>query len=241
MSLNPQKVLIVKNITREGPGLLAKVLKVRRIPFDQLDSTDAGAIPSLENYSAMIVLGGPSSANDKTPAMANLLSSVEKAIKQGLPYLGICLGMQVLVKAGGGRVMKNPVREIGLYDPEGRRFQVTLTSDGKKDPFIGKLSKEFPIFHLHGETVALGKNMKLLGVGKFCRHQIVKVGKRAYGFQGHLELTPEMLRSWLREDQGLMRLERKKVMDDFMAFYPDYQKRGVRVAEGFLKMAGILS
>ena len=231
-----RRILIIKNITREGPGLIAKVFKNKKIIFDQVDLSEPPSLPSLADYEAVIVLGGPDSANDRTPKMQLLLKTVKKIIDSHMPYLGICLGMQVLVKAGGGSVLKNPEKEIGLYGSDGKRFSVILTREGKSDPFIGKLPKEFPIFQLHGETVQLAAGMKLLGTGTFCRHQIVKVGKSAYGFQGHLELTPEMLRSWMREDQDLMRLERKKMMDHFMRFYPEYQKRGMKLVESFIRM-----
>ena len=115
---------------------------------------------------------------------------------------GICLGLQTLVKAAGGRIIKSPVRETGFLDPEGSHFTTELTAAGKQDPLFEGLDHSFKVFHLHGETVELTDSITLLSTGKFCRNQIVRVGKNAYGIQCHFELTPEMLETWMNEDPG---------------------------------------
>lgn len=63
--------------------------------------------------------------------------------------------------------MKNPIKEVGLIDPEGNNFTVELTDEGKKDHLFEGLGHTFKVLHLHGETIELTKDIILLGVGKF--------------------------------------------------------------------------
>src|SRR5437868_3410493 len=105
------RVLIVKNVTREGPGLLAVLLNRHEIGYDVVDLNMVDAFPDPTSYDALVVLGGPDSANDQTAKMTAELPAVKKAVEAGMPYLGICLGLQVLVRAMGGKVVKNAVPE----------------------------------------------------------------------------------------------------------------------------------
>src|SRR3990172_6768384 len=106
-------VLIAKNIDREGPGLLEEILKERSIAYETIDLDDGQLFPSPKKFAALVVLGGPDSANDSTEKMANELKRIKEALDAGVPYLGICLGMQALVKAAGGKVCKSNLKEVG--------------------------------------------------------------------------------------------------------------------------------
>lgn len=170
-----KNVLIVKNITREGPGILQEILEDRGIQSTLVDLDRGDSLPLLDEYSAVIVLGGPDSANDESEKMRDELEFVRDVISRKIPYLGICLGLQVLVKAAGGEVVKNPVREIGFRDPENHRFAVDLTETGRMDSIFDGLADRLEVFHLHGETVVLTDGTRLLASGKFCTNQVVKV------------------------------------------------------------------
>lgn len=233
-----KKVLVVKNITREGPGIIEVLLREKRISYQIVDLDKGEFFPSPKGYGAIVVLGGPDSANDKTKKMINELKRVREALSFDLPYMGICLGMQILVKAVGGKVVRSPVKEVGFRDPEGKLFTVTLTKEAKKDPLFSHLSDALSIFHLHGETVKLTSRMKLLGVGKFCKNQIVKIGDHAYGIQGHFELTPEMFKVWISEDSDLLKLDKGALQRDFANIQEEYTKTGRTLFKNFLRIAG---
>lgn len=233
-----KKILIVKNITREGPGLLEEVLKERGIGYTVTDLHQGQNFPRLENYGAVVVLGGPDSANDENEKMENELALIREAIVSNIPYLGICLGIQTLVKAGGGKVMKSSTKEVGFRDPEDNNFTVELTDEGKQDPLFEGLYHTFNVFHLHGETVELTDNMTLLGVGKFCRNQIVRVGSNAYGIQCHFELTPEMFETWINEDPDLLAIDKDDLRANFEAIKGEYTRVGRQLFQNFLKIAG---
>ena len=233
-----KEILIVKNITREGPGLLENELKERGIGYTIADLNQGQNFPPAENYGTVVVLGGPDSANDENKKMENELARIRETVAAKIPYLGICLGLQTLVKASGGKVVKSPTKEVGFIDPDANNFTVELTDDGKQDPLFEGLDETFNVFHLHGETVELTDDMVLLAVGKFCQNQIARVGKNAYGIQCHFELTPEMFEIWISEDPDLLQLDKEQLRSNFEAIRDEYTRVGRQLFKNFLKIAG---
>jgi GMP synthase (glutamine-hydrolysing) len=233
-----KEILIVKNITREGPGLLEDVLKEIGISYSIIDLSKEMDLPQIETYGAVIVLGGPDSANDENEKMKNELTFIHTVISSKIPFLGICLGFQALVKAAGGLVVKNPVKEVGFKDPTGNNFTIELTKEGEQDPLFKGLERTFKVFHLHGETVELGDNMVLLATGKFCRSQVVRVSSNAYGIQSHFELTDEMFERWINEDHDLLQLNKEDLRTDFKEIENEYTRTGKQLFRNFLKIAG---
>src|SRR3989338_9866018 len=189
-----ERVLIVKNIGREKPGLVRTVLQENSISFTAFNPRKDYKFPDPGQYAAVIVFGGPQSANNAE--MKSELEFIARTVNGDVPYLGICLGMQALVKAAGGKVERAPFKEVGCSDAKGNYFQVELTKDGINDDISRGLNDIFSIFQLHGETVDLRDGMLLLGSGKGpyqVKNQVVKVAPRAYGIQGHLEVNKQML------------------------------------------------
>lgn len=240
------KVLLVKNITREGPGLLEELLKEHNIESHLVDLSKGDQFPDPIDYDAVFVFGGPDSVNDTTPKMKKELAKIQQILTANIPYLGICLGLQGLVKAAGGKVVKNHVKEIGFRDPNNDRFSVTLTEtvdlteEGKRDPLFKDLGHTYHVFHLHGETVETTKHMTLLAVGKFCWNQIVRVGTNAYGIQSHFELTPEMFERWINEDPDLQKLNKDQLREDFEFIKDEYTRVGRQILTNFLHIAKLI-
>ena len=234
-----QKVLIVKNVSEECPGLLEGVLKERDIPFDVVDLHKGNVFPNPLKYLALFVFGGPDSANDLTPKIQNELRKIREALNAGVPYFGICLGMQLLVKAAGGEVYRNPVKEVGWKDPEGEYFCIDFTPGGQSDPIFRGLSSPLKIFQLHGETVRLTKKISLLATGKHCKNQVVRVSDNAYGIQGHPELTPVMFEAWLTEDEDLKKADPAFLTNDYQPIRMEYEKIGKTIFNNFLEQVKI--
>ena len=233
-----KEILIIKNSTSEGPGLLVEVLKEKNVECFTVDLERRENPPPVENFGAVVVLGGPDSANDTNEKMKNELAFIRNAIDLKIPYLGICLGLQTLVKAAGAKVIKSPVKETGFIDPDGNNFTISLTDKGKQDPLFEGLNSPLNVFHLHRETVELPDNIILLATGKFCRNQVVKVGSNAYGIQSHFELTPEMFESWINEDPDLLQLNKERLQAVFNEIKDEYVKTGRQLFQNFLKIAG---
>lgn len=227
-------ILIIKNVTAEGAGMLEEILKSRQLAYEIIDLEKDEPFPSPENYSAVIVCGGPDSANDDTPKIKEELSRIKQILDLKIPYLGICLGLQTLVKAAGGKVLQSPIKEIGFRDPENNNFSIELTPEGQTDPVFAGLNNNFPVFQLHGETVELTPDITLLGTGKFCPNQIVRVAPGQYGLQCHFELTREMFELWLQEDPDLKLLDPVQVRADYEAIKEEYENVGRKLFENWL-------
>lgn len=234
-----KRILIVKNIAREGPGLLEPVLERHCVAYTVCDISRGDTIPDPLACDALVILGGPQSADDDTPAMRMELDMAGRALQAGMPCLGICLGLQVMVKAAGGLVTASPVREIGFFDPEGSPYRMELTGEGINDPLFRNMPESFRVFQLHGETVDITGSMRLLGVGMHCRNQAVLVGPKAYGLQCHFELTADMLMEWSRLDPDLQNTGSDILYEQFEAIRKEYTETGIALMTNFLKIAAI--
>ncbi len=238
--MNTQKIVIVKHISREGPGLLKEILDRYEIKYEIVDLHQGEYFPDPKLYSALVVFGGPASANDATSKIRQALQRIQEATEAGIPYLGVCLGMQLMIKARGGEVRPHTVKEVGWRDPFGEYHEVNLTTAGKSDRLFTGVTSPFRVFHLHGETVKLTDGMQLLGTGKYCRNQVVKVGARAYGIQGHLELTFDMFRDWMLHDPDVQQLDHEALQADYEDVRPEYRQTGKTVFMNFLQLSGLL-
>jgi GMP synthase (glutamine-hydrolysing) len=231
-------ILILKNISREGPGLIEDVLREHNLQYDIIETDQITHIKSIEKLGALIVLGGPDSANDTDLKMQNELDLIHKVISAKIPYLGICLGLQTLVKAMGGQVVKCETKETGFRNQYDKYYKIELTPQGRNDALFKNLPDSFTVFQLHGETVQLSSRMILLAYGDTCKNQIVRIGDNAYGIQCHFELKEDMLDLWIKQDQDLQQLDKYQIKSDFKALNDDYLKTGRQLIKNFLSIAG---
>jgi GMP synthase (glutamine-hydrolysing) len=237
-----RKVLIVSTA---GPGLLATLLEELALAYEVVDLSKGEDFPDATKYAALVVLGGTDSANDTSEKMQTELARVRQALDAGVPYLGICLGLQVAVKASGGEVIPS-VKEVGLSSPEGEPYSVSLTNLaltalGRKDPLFVGLRNDFRVFQLHGETVTTTGAMQLLATGEQVRNQIVKIRRNAYGIQSHFELTREMLQEWLRAHPDLESYNEEQVMAEFEQIEEVYTITGLSLLRNWLHLAGVVA
>lgn len=230
------EVVILKNIPHEGPGLIETLLLERRFPYRVIEVDEKSSEISTRGISALIVMGGPASANDKTPMMLSELDLIRKVVEQGIPYLGICLGLQTLVKALGGEVIECQKKEIGFKSNEKEFYNVKKTLQGSSDRLLNWVPDSFGVFQLHGETVIPAAGMKILGTGDICANQIVKAGENAYGLQFHPELTTELLDDWIKMDTDLKMLNPENLRADFKTYRHESEAAGKSILQNFLGM-----
>ncbi len=234
------EILILRNASRENPGLLQTILIENDLNYQIVDTDCLSDIKPLSTYIAIIVLGGPDSANDSSPKIQNELALIRNAIIANIPFLGICLGLQTFVKAMGGNVIKCKTSEVGFRDLHGEFFKVRLTPEGKNDRLFNNLPDNFTVFQLHGETVEITPGMTLLATSVYCKNQIVRFGQTAYGIQSHFELTTDLLESWINEDSDLQKLNSNELRSDFESIKSDYDRVGRQLVVNFLTLAGII-
>jgi len=179
-------ILVLRHEPFEHLGYFTQVLEAKGLPFVYHDLEQPF---SLQEYSALIVMGGPQSANDAGSAFDAERRLILEGIKDGIAVLGICLGAQLIAKVLGSRIYKNPVHEIG-WAP------VHFTEEGQLDPLFASLPSPTTVFHWHGETFDLPEGAAWLAYSDECRHQAFRYGKNVYGIQFHPEITPEMILDW---------------------------------------------
>ena len=228
------KVLVLRNNEHEGPGILSGILENLEIASDIVDINVDGPPQSLSAYSAVIMLGGPESANDRTKKMQGEIAFVRTIIRSGMPYFGICLGMQVLVKAAGGQVTRCANNEIGWRDNGREYYRIHISDYGRNDPIFAGITGSIPVFQLHGEMVDPSIGGEVLGFGDECPVQVVKEGKLAYGIQGHIELDEPLLNTLIRTDPQLSLMDSRNILSDYYAIREEYTANGTRILTNFL-------
>jgi len=232
-------VLIIKHIDIEGPGTLGDFLLKKKIPFKIIDLGAADALPSdIFHLKAVVVLGGPMNVyeEEKYPFLKAEDQFIKKVLKAEIPYLGICLGSQLLSKAAGGKVVKSPKKEVGW-------FQIQLTADGKIDPFFKGLNSNIEVFHWHEDMFMIPHNGKLLATAQGCPNQAFKVGKNAYGLQFHCEITDVSIKEWTYEyvKRGVPGRdeEQKRMLDSYARLKPSFDQTAAVIYDNFLEIAQI--
>lgn len=186
--MNP--VAIFRHARSEGPGYLADFLDQEGIPR-KLIRIDAGdALPaSASEFSGLVFMGGPMSVNDDLPWIAPVLALIREAVDADIPVLGHCLGGQLMSRALGGTVGRNPVKEIGWGMVEAAHNPAARHWFGEHPAFNA--------FHWHGETFSIPDGAVNILASEHCAHQAFALGKHL-GFQCHIEMTTGMIMEWCR-------------------------------------------
>lgn len=195
-------VLIIKNVFSEGPGTIEDHLRTKRIPNTQIDLSIGDAAPNLDAFSHMVVLGGPMAVYEmhKYPYLITEALLIDRAIKAGKPVLGVCLGAQMVANVLGAKVYPGGAKEIGW-------FEVALTDAGAVDPCLSALKlpgkNAAQVFQWHGDTFDLPRGAVRLASSGLYPNQAFRYGESVYALQFHIEVTPEIVRTWLAPEQGI--------------------------------------
>jgi GMP synthase-like glutamine amidotransferase len=181
-------IAIFRHSPSEGAGYISDFLDEKKLPW-QLIRIDAGeTVPqNASHFSGLVLMGGPMSVNDPLPWIAPVLALIQQAVAQDVPVLGHCLGGQLMTRALGGVVTKNPVKEIGWG-------QVEADDNKEARTWFGDL-KSFAAFHWHGETFSVPDGATHLLSSRFCQNQAYAMGKHL-ALQCHVEMTEPMIREW---------------------------------------------
>jgi GMP synthase (glutamine-hydrolysing) len=188
-------VLALRHVAHEGLGTIEDVLRRENLVFSVVDLFHESLRTfHPEQLAGLIVMGGPMNVDetDRHPFLADEVKWIRQSVDAGLPVLGVCLGSQLLAKALGSRVYPNRVKEIGWYEIE-------LAAAANGDFLFGDCRPTETVFQWHGDTFDLPDGAVQLARGEQCENQAFRFGGTAYGLQFHLEVTPEIIASWLGE------------------------------------------
>lgn len=225
-------VLILKNITAEGPGTIADFLVEKGIPY-RIVELETETIPEAEDFDTLVIMGGPMSVNDNIPYIRREEELVREFISKGKRVFGVCLGAQIMAKAFGAAVYVGPQKEIGWYDIE-------LTGEGERDPLMRQLaaseasdtvSKKVNVFQWHGETFDIPAGAERIASSELYPNQAFRFNNKAYAFQFHIEVTKELIYEWLKNEA----VDMDKLREQTEKLYDDYLSRARRFYEAFFK------
>ncbi len=192
------RVLVFRHVPHEHLGYIATSLELHGIDYSYVDLVldPEQELPyPVHESDGIISMGGPMSANDPDAWVQQEMRYLAQAMTRSKPILGVCLGSQIVARTAGARVFRNREKEIGW-------FPVYPRPEGAQDALLGGFGQREEVFHWHGETFDLPAGAVWLASSDRCAHQAYRIGTTVYGLQFHLEVSPEMIQDWLREDSN---------------------------------------
>ena len=211
------KFLVLQHINIEHPGIFLKFMKEDNVQIDTVELDENEKIPQLNKYDAMIVMGGPMDTwqEEAYPWLKPEKEVIHKfACIQKKPFLGLCLGAQLLSEAAGGKVRKMKTPEIGVLG-------VSLVDSNSL--FKG-LNKELKVLQWHSyEVHDLPSSTNLLATSPESKIQAFSSGN-AFGLQFHVEQTSETVPQWACVPEYKSALEKTLGSNALAKFEKDVQE-----------------
>ena len=181
-------ILMIVHQESSDPGRVGDMLRARGYRLDIRRPCLGQELPAtMDGHTGCVVFGGPMSANDDHLCfIRDEIDFIPRVVESGKPYLGICLGAQLLARAGGAKVAphRDGWHEIGYYP-------VKPTEAGR-----GLFPDPLHIFQWHGEGFDLPAGAERLASTGWYPNQAMRVGTSAYGLQFHPEVTGAMMQRW---------------------------------------------
>ena len=185
-------ILIILHQEHSTAGRVGRLLQERGHALDIRRPRFGDALPStLAEHAGVVVFGGPMSANDNDDFIRQEIDWIRVPLDEKKPFLGLCLGAQMLAKLLGARVYLHAdgKAEIGYYP-------LIPTEDGAR--FAERIGAPWPCYayHWHREGFDCPRDALTLATGDDFPTQAIQVGPAAFGLQFHPEVTHAMMCRW---------------------------------------------
>jgi len=235
------KILVLQHEVIEHPGELRRFLAEDGHDYVPVELDAGETPPALDGFYALWVMGGPMDVweEDKHPWLVAEKALIREAVEvRGMPYLGLCLGHQLLACALGGEVGKAAAPEVGV-------LPVQLTELGAESIFFDALPATFRCLQWHGaEVTRLPAGARVLATSPDCAVQAMSWGPRALSMQFHLEVEADTAEAWTALPEYRVALERnmgpggaRRMIADCASHMADMNTNAERVYINWLQAA----
>lgn len=189
------RILVFQHVDVEHPGVFREFWEEDGHTWVPVELDAGEPIPAPDGYDLLVSMGGPMDVwqEDIHPWLVSEKAAIRHWVKDlGRPFLGVCLGHQLLVEALGGKVGLMDRPEVGLAEAD-------LTPEGGRDAVLAGFPSRVETFQWHGaEAKTLPEGAAVLAANGACPVQALRWGRHAYGFQYHCEITATTVADWER-------------------------------------------
>jgi len=230
-----RKVIVLQHNPWEGPGqFLLAAAKKHKAKMDIVHVWE-DTIPELNGYMAMIVLGGGPNVNQEHiyPFLTEEKKRIKKAIAQDMPYLGFCLGHQLLADALGAKIGPNFQSSIGY-------IKGFLTHEGRIHPAFKELPQHMPLFKWHAQAVQepLPSQINILATSAECQVEAISLAGRPHilglQFDNHAA-DPENVKRWLTMDSKWLSTLKDRTVNP-TTLLKEAEKNQLTIQKQFIKL-----
>ena len=187
------RVLVLQHIACEHPGIFRDFMAEDGIAWQAVELDEGEPIPALDGFDVLVSMGGPMDVwqKEQHPWIASELDAIREWVgERARPFLGFCLGHQLLAEALGGEVGPAAQPEIGV-------MPVRLTEAGRRSPFLQGVPEEFPCLQWHGaEVTRAPAGAEVLISSPACPVNALSCAGNAFSVQFHVELTASTVSDW---------------------------------------------
>ena len=189
-------IIILQHIKIEDPGYIKDLMLADGLNLTTIELDEGEKIPKdLEKFDGMFCMGGPMDTwmEKDYPWLIEEKNKIKEfVVDLEKPYLGFCLGCQLLGEVIGGNVVKSTPPEIGILD-------ISMSSNYSNDHLFGEFNPSFKALQWHSyevQDLENNNNVTLIGSSPTTKYQIFKYKNHAYGIQFHIEIKDNTVSQW---------------------------------------------
>ncbi len=190
------EAIVLQHIKIEDPGYIKDLMLADGWKLTTVELDEGDKIPNnLNQFDGMFCMGGPMDTwmEEKYPWLIEEKKRIKEfVVDKKKPFLGFCLGCQLLGEVVGGQVVKSSIPEIGILD-------ISFSEDKKQDILFSSFPDKIKALQWHSyevKNIEKNKNVTLLASSSSTKYQIFKYKKHAYGIQFHIEVKNNTVSDW---------------------------------------------